>query len=221
MLRSASKPAPLTIGRGLRSWSWKLLLGIALAAVGLAGADYGVGVYQRYALEARKAARARLERMALYSLRADVQELAMLPANRYRVTLKLDNPFPEQEFYVMRPEVQVYIQEGTVWREVPTRPSAPGLAGGTVRLTGLVTAQYDFEAAVKKFEELIPGYMHVRISNVMYVSPKSEPRRDDIVERVDNYYVYLKPHGANDQELLKKNQFPGGQAPLWIPMPPH
>lgn len=221
MLRSASRPAPLTLGWALKIVSWKSLVWVALVVVGFVGADYGIGVYQRSVLEAKKTARARLERMALFDLRADVKEFAMLSGNQYRVTLKLDNPFPEHEFYVMSPEVQVYIQQGTVWREVPTRSATPGAQGSVVKLSGLRTYDHAFEAAVKKFEELIPGYMHVRVQNVMYVSPKSEPQRDDIVERTDNYYVYLKPHGANDRELLKKTQFPGGQVPLWIPMPPH
>ncbi len=221
MLRSASKPAPLSLGRGLRIVNWKVVAWVAAAAVGLVVADYGIGVYQRSAIEAKKAARARLERMALFNLRADVQDFAMLSGNQYRLTLKLENPFPEANFYVMTPEVQVYIQEGTMWREVPSRPDAPGSQGSVVKLTELRTSEHTFEATVKRFQELIPGYMHVRISNVMYVSPKGEPQRDEIVERVDNYYAYLKPHGANDQEILRKNDFPGGQAPLWIGMPPH
>lgn len=201
--------------------SWRVLAWVAVVAIGLVAADYGIGLYQRSVREGKKAARARLERMALFSLRADVHDFEMLSGNQYRLMLKLDNPFPERVLYVMTPEVQVYVQEGTMWREVPSRPAAPRSQGSVVRLTGLRTSDHLFEATVKKFEQLIPGYMHVRISNVMYVSPTGEPQRDEIVERVDNYYVYLKPHGASDQEILKKNQFPGGRVPLWIAMPPH
>ncbi len=221
MLRSASRPAPLSTGRILRIWGWKLPAWIVLVAIGLVATDYGIGVYQRYALAARQAARAKLERMALFNLRAEVQDIAMLPGNQYRLTVKLDNPFPEHEFYVMTPEVQVYVQQGTVWREVPTRPAAPTSHGSVDKISGPRASEHIFEASIKKFEELIPGYMHVRISNVMYVSPRSEPQREEIVERNDNYYVYLKPPWADDRELLRKNQFPGGQAPVWIGMPPH
>jgi hypothetical protein len=35
-------------------------------------------------------------------------------------------------------------------------------------------------------------YMHVRFSDTMLVSPESVPK-DDMFERRDNYYVYLKP----------------------------
>lgn len=214
-------PAPLSLTRGLRLRSRKALVWGVVLALGLVAADYAVGVYQRAAVEEKKAARARLERMALFNLRADIEDFAMPRGNQYRLTLKLDNPFPEKDFYVMTPEVQVYIQEGTVWREVPSRPAMPGSQGSVVKLTGLSTYEHVFEATVRKFEELIPGYMHVRIRNVMYVSPRGDPKPEEIVERVDNYYVYLKPHGVSDREILKKNQFPGGKVPLWIPMPPH
>jgi len=44
--------------------------------------------------------------------------------------------------------------------------------------------------------------------------------RDDIVERTDRYYVYLKPHGADDEFIRKRMKYPG-DPPVYIPMPPH
>jgi hypothetical protein len=61
--------------------------------------------------------------------------------------------------------------------------------------------------------------MHVRFSNVMLVSRSAEPE-GDLIERTDDYYVYLKPHDADDVAILRKTRFPG-KPPLWIPMPPH
>jgi hypothetical protein len=40
------------------------------------------------------------------------------------------------------------------------------------------------------------------------VSKQSEPT-EDLVERVDNYYVYLKPHDADDAAILRKMKLPG------------
>ena len=37
---------------------------------------------------------------------------------------------------------------------------------------------------------------------------------------VRDYYVHLKPHGADDEAILRKERFPGMPS-LWIPMPPH
>ena len=66
---------------------------------------------------------------------------------------------------------------------------------------------------------MLPGYMHVRFTNALLVSQQGEPT-EDLVERVDNYYVYLKPPGANDEAILRQLRFPG-KPPVWIPMPPH
>ena len=76
-----------------------------------------------------------------------------------------------------------------------------------------------FEPNVKEFTQQLAGYMHVRLTGTTLVSRRSEPD-DDLVERVDDYYVHLKPHGADDAAILRQNRFPG-KPPLWIPMPPH
>ena len=50
----------------------------------------------------------------------------------------------------------------------------------------------------KDWAELMPGYMHVRVESDMLISRSSEPK-DDIVERDNRFYVYLKPQGADDR----------------------
>jgi hypothetical protein len=50
----------------------------------------------------------------------------------------------------------------------------------------------------------------------MLVSPSSTPK-DDVFERRDNYYVYLKPSDVADETILKKMKF-SGKPPAWIPM---
>jgi hypothetical protein len=65
----------------------------------------------------------------------------------------------------------------------------------------------------------MPGYMHIRLANNRLISQRSEPD-DDIVERNDRYYVYLKPHGADDEAIRKRMKYPG-EPPVYIPMPPH
>ena len=72
---------------------------------------------------------------------------------------------------------------------------------------------------VADFAELLPGYMHVRFTNSMIVQP-GDGDAGQLVERTDDYYVYLKPHAADDAALARANKFPG-KPPLWIPMPPH
>ena len=79
--------------------------------------------------------------------------------------------------------------------------------------------RYSIEAHPAKYTELLPHYMHVRFVNSMLVSPHSMPK-DDLFERKDNYYVYLKPWNVNDRDILKELKFDGA-APVWIPMLPH
>ncbi|MCE9566924.1 MAG: hypothetical protein K8U57_33390 [Planctomycetes bacterium] len=49
---------------------------------------------------------------------------------------------------------------------------------------------------------------------------RSREPSEDIFERADDYYVYLKPHGADDAEIARRNKW-GTKPPLWIPMPSH
>ena len=76
-----------------------------------------------------------------------------------------------------------------------------------------------FEPNLKDWTELMPGYMHIRFESVSLISERSDPD-DDIVERTDRYYVYLKPHGADDEAIRKRMKLQG-DPPLYMPMPPH
>jgi hypothetical protein len=53
----------------------------------------------------------------------------------------------------------------------------------------------------------------------MLISRSSEPK-DDIVERNNRFYVYLKPQGSDDAAIKRRSNFPG-IPPVFIPMPPH
>lgn len=86
-------------------------------------------------------------------------------------------------------------------------------------LTGNQSFAYTFTPTLKNFEELLPGYMHVRFTGVVLVSRRANPG-EELTERSDDFYVHLKSHGADDEAILRKTKFPG-RPPLWIPMPPH
>jgi lipoprotein-releasing system ATP-binding protein len=101
---------------------------------------------------------------------------------------------------------------------VPTRVP-DGASSGVIELTGRHTYQTIFEPNVEDWTELMPGYMHVRFDSDLLISERSEPT-DDIVERNDPYYVYLKPHGADDRSIRERMNYPG-TPPVYIPMPPH
>jgi len=130
----------------------------------------------------------------------------------------MKNLDPEHPIYVMLSPVRVFEQSGLVWKEVPAR-AASGQAAGVIKLTDRHTYETVFEPNLKDWTELMPGYMHIRLANNRLISQRSEPD-DDIVERNDRYYVYLKPHGADDEAIRKRMKYPG-EPPVYIPMPPH
>jgi putative ABC transport system ATP-binding protein/macrolide transport system ATP-binding/permease protein/lipoprotein-releasing system ATP-binding protein len=212
----AAPVAPL--GAGFARFLFGFAAWAVLVVLGILTLHYGVASFQRRALAARQTARKKLEEVALKQLRADVEKLAYGPDGSYLLTLYLENTDPEQELFVLVPSVRVYVQVERGWEEVPSR-SADGQEGQVFRLTGRQRLQFTFKPEVKKFEEQLAGYMHVRVANPLLVSTSREAT-DDLFERADAYYVYLKPHGADDAAILRRNKW-SGKPPLWIPMPPH
>jgi putative ABC transport system ATP-binding protein/macrolide transport system ATP-binding/permease protein/lipoprotein-releasing system ATP-binding protein len=217
-LPSPPVPVAVPLGQGVGRFlagfvAWSLLIGLTVLALNQAAA-----LFQRHRIDQKQEARKALEKLAMSGLRADVEDVTAGPDRRYQLTLYLWNVTGGQPLYVMAPSVRAFVQVGPVWQEVPLR-SADGHDGQVLRVQGKQYYRYTFAPDVKKFEELMPGYMHVRFSNCMLVSPRSEPA-DDLVERTDQYYVYLKPHDADDAAITRQLRFPG-KPPVWIPMPPH
>jgi ABC-type lipoprotein export system ATPase subunit len=210
--------APIRLGGGL-------LAGVqtfALTGVILLGAvlttNFSIGKYQDKQVWEHAARTAALQHMALNSLRGDVQSVRDLGDGRYELTTYLQNVGGDLPIYVMSPELRAYVQVGTVWQEVSTTPTDEG-ARGVLKIEDRQTYRYLFDARVRDFTQLLPNYMHVRFSGTMLISPSSLPK-DDVFERKDNYYVYLKPFDVADDVVLKRMRF-AGKPPVWIPMPPH
>lgn len=210
--------AAVRLGQGLRRFlgafvAWALLVILVMLAL-----NQGTAVYQQKQIDEKGQARKALEDAALSKLQADIQDVAAGRDRSFELTLYLANATADEPIYVMTPTVRAYVQVGMAWQEVPLRP-ADSQDGRVLKVAGKQEYRYVFEPDVKKFEELMPGYMHVRFTNTMLVSQRSEPT-DDLVERTDSYYVYLKLAGADDEAITKQLKFPG-KPPLWIPMPPH
>jgi ABC-type lipoprotein export system ATPase subunit len=206
------------LGRGLGRFLAGFAGWAALVVLGILAVNYGVASFQDRALAAKQTARKKLEEVALRQLRADVENLAYGPDGSYLLTVYLQNTEPERDLFVLAPSVRVYVQVERGWEEVPCR-SGDRQEDSVIRLTDRHRFEYVFRPEVKQFEEQLAGYLHVRVANVLLVSTSSEPR-DDLFERTDAYYVYLKPRHADDAEILRRNGW-SGKPPLWIPMPPH
>lgn len=215
----ARSVGPTRLGCGFEFLESKVLL-VLLAAIGLGFlADFGVGWYQRHLLAAREKAALELQNAAFAGLYVELIRVAYVSDGKsYRATLNMQNSNPDAPLYVMLIPARVFEQTGMTWREVPSNAlSAP--SSSVVKLDGALQYSVVFQADVKDWTELIPGYMHMRIQCDMVISRSSEPK-DDIVERNNRFYVYLKPQGSDDAAIKRRSNFPGAP-PIFIPMPPH
>lgn len=222
---TAERPIPMTSRRrrrgASRAWIGGALVGLGAIAAFVV-ADTLVGRHQQGIVDARRAAKAKLERMVMQYLRADVVDVTHVPDGNYRVTIYMENVYPEFDMFAMIPPVRVFAQSGPQWKEVETT-DAPGArlsAGTVVNLKERITFDRIFVIPPGgDYFEMLPGFFHVQFLSPMLVSPIAEPK-EDIAERTDNYYIHLRPVGADLDAIRRQNQFPG-DVPIYVPMPPH
>jgi putative ABC transport system ATP-binding protein/macrolide transport system ATP-binding/permease protein/lipoprotein-releasing system ATP-binding protein len=205
-------------GAGLRRVVWSFAGWTTLVVAGILALDTIVAGVQERGLARTQAARSELRRVALQQLRADVEDVAHEADGRYRLTLVLQNLDPQRELYVLGPAARVFVQVDRGWREVPARADGDS-EGRVVSLNGRQRFTLMFMPDVRTFDEQVAGYYHVRVTSSMLVSRRRQPQ-GDLFERTDAYYVYVKPHGADDADLRRRNGW-SGTPPVWIPMPPH
>ncbi len=211
--------------RNDRLGSWRnvfgstFLFGLTGAGAIVFAADYAIGKYQSYRMDQSRIAALQLQHAAYEGLFVELVKVDYEPDEKsYRVTMKMTNSEPARPVYVMQTPLRVFEQSGLSWKEVPSR-SATSETVSVVKLSGSHIYETVFEPNLKDYAELIPGYMHIRFESSSLVSPRSEPE-DDIIERTDRYYVYLKPHGADDEAIRKRMNY-RGDLPVYMPMPPH
>jgi putative ABC transport system ATP-binding protein/macrolide transport system ATP-binding/permease protein/lipoprotein-releasing system ATP-binding protein len=195
----------------------RFILVLALGTCAVAAADWGTHVYKRHEQDKRLQVRRLLEETALQRLRADIDRLSTGTDGSYSLVLYLQNYDTDALMFVTAPAVRAFIQVDRDWVEVPAQ-STEQETDGVLSLTGRQVFRYTFKPEVARYTELVPGYMHVRFSNAMIVS-RDRNGVGGLYERNDDYYVYLKPHNADDAFICRKNQWVS--APMWIPMPPH
>jgi hypothetical protein len=199
---------------------YKAAAAVLLIVLAAAGIDYVVGYRQEKFLEEKSALKKKLERMAWYSLRSDIKDV-VYDGDKYRVTMRYENPFPEDELYIMVPAIRCLVQVGTLWKEVPVQDmGAKTEASSVIKLDHPFTIDKLIEVPFRNFEEVLPGYMHVRINSISYVSSKTISK-EDIAEKNEDFYIYLKPYYADNTKVAKNYSFANNEVPIWIPMPPH
>lgn len=182
--------------------------------------DYYIGYRQSKYLAEKAALKKKVEQLAWYSLRAEIKDVTY-SGNKYRVLLKFENAFPEEEMFIMIPQIRCLVQVGTLWKEVPVHdPDNRNRETGVMKLEGTRIIEKLIEVPFKNFEEVLPGYMHVRINAISYVASDAISK-EDIVEKNEDFYIYLKPYYADNRKMSKKYTFVKNDVPIFIPMPPH
>jgi hypothetical protein len=216
---AANKGVKVRLGRGLGLLRSRFVTGIVIVIVLAFGLDFGIGWYQQRQIAQQRLAELRLQQAAFTNLLVELKNIAYEPDGKsYRLSLSLQNLIPEQPIYVMLSPIRVFEQSGYVWQEVPAQ-APKGQSATVIKLTDRYSFQTIFEPNLKDWTSVMPGYMHIRFDNNMLISLRSEPE-DDIVERDDPSYVYLKPYGADDEAIRQQLKFTG-TPPVYIPMPPH
>lgn len=219
-----ARPAPVVlaspepVGAGWVALAGMLGAWTAAAVLVVITLNYGAALFQRRAVESRRDARRTLQDLALQQVRADVADITDAPNGAYLLKLYATNLQPDQDLFLTAPTVRVFVQVGRDWVEVPAQP-AGNAAGGVVALSRTTEFAYTMRPNVMHFEEQLAGYMHVRITATMLLARGRQPG-DDLFERVDDYYVYLKPNGADDADIARRNGW-ATKPPRWIPMPAH
>jgi putative ABC transport system ATP-binding protein/macrolide transport system ATP-binding/permease protein/lipoprotein-releasing system ATP-binding protein len=205
-----------SLGRAGRRLLARSVTWVAVAALVVLALNFGAALVQRRVIEDHRAARRVLETAAMQQVRAEVQNLEFAPDGAYRLTLYLQNIDLERELYVLGPAARVFVQVDRSWVEVPLKAVRES---PVIRLTGRHEFVFEFKPELAKFEEQLAGYMHVRVVNTMLFSRSRQPQQD-LFERTDDYYVYLKCQDADDAEIVRRNKW-SATPPRWIPMPPH
>jgi hypothetical protein len=218
---SRKSPAPrgLSLSRALDFVNARVLIAIAVFVALAFALDFTVGRYQQYRLDQKRLAELRLQHAAYEGMFVEVVKVAYEPDQKsYRLTMRIAKVEPGRPLYVMQSPVRVFEQTGLSWKEVPSR-DPDGRSARVIKLTDTHTFETIFAPDLAEWTELIPGYMHIRFETNSLVSERSEPD-DDIIDRTDRYYVYLKPHGADDS-AIRKRMNTKGDPPVYMPMPPH
>ena len=196
------------------------VLGLGVAAAAIAGIDRLVARRQERVVETIREQRRLAEEMALQDLRADIDDIAPVGADRFTATLFLENFRPERPLHVLGPATGVAVQRDGRWESLPTGASQ---AARDIRRVGAdrLFMPISFALPAGPYDELLRGYIHVRISASLVVGDRDDGT-GDLFERSDAYYVYLRDPRLTEDAIRAANGWGAKAAvPLWIPMPAH
>lgn len=176
----------------LQGWKTFVLV-IAIFALLFAAADWAVGRWQQGQVQARKDYRARLDRLAFHAVRTGIEGIRHQADGSYQVRFVVQNAFDEPLF-VMMPTVAAAIQIGAQWADIPVaEPPGETMEGSVVRLVDERTTDRYLTALPAEYTESIAGYVHLKMTLEMIVSPEQNPQ-EEVGERKEDLIVYLKDY---------------------------
>ena len=214
-------PLRPAISEGSLARSWLPFLGgLAVSAAAVALFDGLIARKQDVVVQAARAERRLAEEMAMQDLRADIDDVVVDADGKATVTAYLQNFRPERPLHVLGPALEVGIQRDGRWDtvsiELEKSPTAIRTIGSDKTLVPLT-----FSVQEEKYDELLRGYLHVRIGAAMVVSDRPDGT-GDLFERLDAYYIYLRdPHRTEDEVRRANGWGDKATVPLWIAMPSH
>lgn len=187
--------------------------------------DYYIGQKQDAIIRERDAKKQRLEKLAFFMIFPDISDAWAIPGSpgQYEAVLKIDN-LADEPVYATYPEVTAYVQSGTFWTEVPIRDKETEKREQIYKLDKgqhLYKKIVTINRGLKYTFYQMYGYMHVRFHISMFVVPQSVFKEEEVIERVNDVYMYLKPYFITDKDILKQVSFADNKVPTMIPMPPH
>jgi len=197
-------------------------VGLGVAAVALGGIDRFVARRQQQVVETIRQQRRLAEEMALQDLRADVDDVTAAGGGEFTATLFLENFRPARKLYVLGPATGVAVQRNGCWESLPTA-AGPAAAAQEIREVGAdrLLIPVAFKLPDGPFDELLRGYVHVRISATMVVSDRGDGE-GDLFERSDAYFIYLRDPRLTEDDIRAVNGWASkAPVPLWIAMPAH
>ncbi|MFM7138029.1 MAG: ABC transporter ATP-binding protein [Planctomycetota bacterium] len=202
-----------------RSWL-PFLAGIAVSAAAVALLDAVVASRQEAVDETARTQRRLAEEMALEDLRADVDDVLVDEGRLATVTVSLQNYRPQRPLHVLGPALEIAVQRDGRWESVPADRDE---GANRIRTIGAekTILPVRFEVPEGRYDELLGGYLHVRIGAAMVVGDRPDGS-GELFERADAYYIYLRDPRRTADDVRRANGW-GEKAtvPLWIAMPSH
>lgn len=175
-----------------RLLKFKVPLVLAIIIAGLMAVDYSIGYYQTNLLEERAAQKKRVERLAYYLERTTVENISYTgKGNTYEMRLRYENVRPEEEMWIMVYAVKAFVQVGTLWRELSVNDGRMKRGDYSAeRLKEPFSMTVSFDMPLKNFQELMPGYIHMKIGSLAYISAEAVAK-EDLIEKYEDVFLYL------------------------------